>query len=78
MQSHLGSVVWCLASIAWLGLKFFGAFTRTVGKSVQTSAECKIDRSAVLMVMSGLDPHMINKLKDEIKSWFDELWEVLL
>jgi hypothetical protein len=26
----------------------------------------------VLTVMSGLDPHMINKLKDEIKSWFDE------
>jgi hypothetical protein len=28
--------------------------------------------------MSGLDPHMINKLKDETKSWFDELWVVLL
>jgi hypothetical protein len=26
----------------------------------------------VLTVMSGLDPHMINKHKDEIKSWFDE------
>jgi hypothetical protein len=32
----------------------------------------------VLMVMSGLDPHMINKLKDENKSWFDEFWVVLL
>jgi hypothetical protein len=45
---------------------------------VQTFAECKTDRSAVLTVMSGLNPHMINKLKDENKSWFDELWVVLL
>jgi hypothetical protein len=30
----------------------------------------------VLTVMSGLDPHMINEHKDEIKSWFDELWVV--
>jgi hypothetical protein len=45
---------------------------------VQTSAECKTDRSAVLTAMSGLDPRMINKLKDENKSWFDELWVVLL
>jgi hypothetical protein len=37
---------------------------------VQTSAECKTDRSAVLTVMSGLDPHMINKLKDKInRGW---------
>jgi hypothetical protein len=28
--------------------------------------------------MSGLDPHMINEHKDEIKSWIDELWVVLL
>jgi hypothetical protein len=39
---------------------------------VQTFAECKTDRSAMLTVISGLEPHMINKLKDEIKSWFDE------
>jgi hypothetical protein len=32
----------------------------------------------MLTVMSGLDPHMINKLKDENKSWIDELWVVLL
>jgi hypothetical protein len=43
---------------------------------VQTSAECKTDRSAVLTVMSGLDPHMINKHKIEIKSWFYEFWVV--
>jgi hypothetical protein len=47
------------------------------GYSVQTSAECKTDRSAVLTAMSALDPQMINKLKDENKSWFDELWVVL-
>jgi hypothetical protein len=29
-----------------------------------TSAECKIDRSVVLTVKSGLDPHMIIELKD--------------
>jgi hypothetical protein len=45
---------------------------------VQTCAECKTDQSAVLTVKSGLDPHMINKLEDENKSWFDELWVVLL
>jgi hypothetical protein len=32
----------------------------------------------MLTVKSGLDPHMINKLKDENKSRFDELWVVLL
>jgi hypothetical protein len=70
MQSHLGSVVWCLASIAWLGLKFFGAFTRTVG------TVCKTDQLAVLTVMSGLDPHMINKLKDEINRGLVKLDEL--
>jgi hypothetical protein len=35
-----------------------------------TSVECRTDRSVVLTVKSGLDPHMINKLEDEIKSWF--------
>jgi hypothetical protein len=54
------------------------SFYANCGYCVQTSVDCKTDRSIVLMVMSGLDPHMINKLKDEIKSWFDEIWEVLL
>jgi hypothetical protein len=27
--------------------------------------------------MSGLDPHMINKLKDENKSLFNEFWNEL-
>ena len=40
-----------------------------------TSAECKTDISAVLTVMSGLDPHKINKLKVGCKSYFDYfLW----
>ena len=63
MQSHIGSVVLCLARIAWLGLKFFEAFTRIVGT---TSAECKIDISVVLIVTSGLDPHMIIELEDDL------------
>jgi hypothetical protein len=32
MQPHLGSVVWCLADIAWLASKFFGAVTLLVVK----------------------------------------------
>jgi hypothetical protein len=32
----------------------------------------------MLTVMSCLDPHMINEHKDDIKSWFVELWVVLL
>jgi hypothetical protein len=31
----------------------------------------------MLTVMSDLDPHLINKLKDEIKSWFIEFWAEL-
>jgi hypothetical protein len=52
--------------------KVLRSFYASCGKSVQTSAECKIDRLAMLTVMSGLDPDMINKLKDEIKLWFNE------
>jgi methylmalonyl-CoA mutase cobalamin-binding subunit len=48
-----------------VGFKVLRSFYANCGYSVQTSAECKTDRSAVLTVMSGLDPHMINKLKDE-------------
>jgi hypothetical protein len=35
-----------------------------------TSTECKTDRSVVLMVKSGPDPHMINELKDEFNIAF--------
>jgi hypothetical protein len=65
MQPHLGSVVWCLISIAWLGSKLFRAFTLLV---VTTSAECKTNRLVVLTVKSGLDPHMIIELEDGLKS----------
>jgi hypothetical protein len=34
------------------------------------SAECKTVITTVLTVKSVLDPHMINKLEDEIKLWF--------
>jgi hypothetical protein len=67
MRPHLGSVVWCLSGIAWLGSTFFGAFTLLVVKCT-TSAECKTNRLAVLMVKSGLDPHMIIELEDGLKS----------
>jgi hypothetical protein len=60
-----------------VGFKVLRSFYTNCGYSVQTSAECKTDRSVVLTVMSGLDPHMINKLKDENKLWFDDLWVVL-
>jgi hypothetical protein len=33
-----------------------------------TSAECKTDVSAVLMVTGGMDPHMIIEHEDENKS----------
>ena len=35
-----------------------------------TSAECKTDISAVLTVMSRLDPHMIIKLEDDLNRCF--------
>jgi hypothetical protein len=39
-----------------------------VGK-VYNLCRVKTDQSAVLTVKSGLDPHMIIKLKDGCKSW---------
>jgi hypothetical protein len=42
MQSHLRSVIWCLANTAWLGPKFFGAFTLLVGKDVQPLQSVKL------------------------------------
>jgi hypothetical protein len=43
--------------------------TRTMGK-VYNLCRVKTDRSAVLTVKSGLDPHMIIKLQHGIKLWF--------
>jgi methylmalonyl-CoA mutase cobalamin-binding subunit len=63
-----------------VGFKVLRSFYANCGYSVQTSAECKTGRSAVLTVMSGLDPHMINKRKDEINRGLvklDELGVVL-
>ena len=65
MQSHLGSVILCLARTAWLGLKFF-ELLRELWVKCTTSAECKTDISAVLTVMSGLDPHMIIELEVDL------------
>jgi hypothetical protein len=38
----------------------------------------KTDRSAVLTVKSGLEPHMIMKLKDKLKLWFLMVFELWL
>jgi hypothetical protein len=60
--------------------KVLRSFYANCGYSVQTSVECKTVRLAVLKVMSGLYPHMINKLKDEINRGLvklDELGVVL-
>jgi hypothetical protein len=45
-----------------VGFNVLRSFYANCGYSVQTTAECKTDRSVVLTVMSGLDPHMINIL----------------
>jgi hypothetical protein len=59
-----------------VGFKVLRSFYANCGYSVQTSAESKTDRSAMLMVMSGLDPHMINKLKVEINRGLVKLDEL--
>jgi hypothetical protein len=58
MQPHLSSVVWCLRSTAWLGSKFFGAFTLLVSKVVQLCRVLKTNRLVVLTVKSDPDPDM--------------------
>ena len=75
MQSYLGSVILCLAGTAWLGLKFF-ELLRELWWKCTTSAECKTDISAVLRVMSGLDPHMIIELEVDLNRCF-YLWLLL-
>jgi hypothetical protein len=42
MQSHLGSVVWCLDDITWLGLKFLEFLRDFVGKDVQSTQSVKL------------------------------------
>jgi hypothetical protein len=43
--------------------------TRVVGK-VYNLCRVKTDISTVLTVKSGLDPHMIIKLKEDLNRWF--------
>ena len=69
MQSHLGSVVLWLASTLCGWVQSSSELLRELWWKCTTSAECKTDISAVITVKSGLDPHMINKLKDEYKSY---------
>jgi hypothetical protein len=59
-----------------VGIKVLQSFYANCGYSVQTSAECKTDRSAVLTVTSSLDPHMINELKDQINRGLVKLDEI--
>ena len=44
------------------------------------SVECKIGISAVLAVMSGLDPHVIIKFEDDLNRWvtYDDIVVTLL
>ena len=66
--NHTSEVWYCAwAAHVWLGSKLFGTFTRIVVK-VYNLCRVKTNRLAMLTVKSGLDPHMINKLKDEYKS----------
>ena len=75
MQSHLGSVVLCLASTLHGWVQSSSELLCELWWKCSTSTECKTDISAVLMVKSGLDPNMINKLKDGYKSHSDYfLW----
>ena len=55
-------------ALAWLALKF-SELLRELWVNCTTSAECKNDISAVLTVKSGLDPHIINLIKDRFKSF---------
>ena len=66
--NHTSEVWYCAwAAHVWLGSKLFRTFTRIVVK-VYNLCRVKANRLAVLMVKNGLDPHMINRLKDGYKS----------
>ena len=68
-----------ISTYAWLGSKFFGTFTRIVVK-VYNLCIVKTNRLAVLTVKSGLDPHMIIKLEDDLNQWvtYDDTFVTLL
>jgi hypothetical protein len=60
MQPHLGSVVWCMINIAWLGLKFLEILRDLWVKMYNLCKVFKTNQLAVLTVKSDLYPHMIN------------------
>jgi hypothetical protein len=71
--SH-NSVVWYgawSASHGWV--QSSSELLRCLWWKCTTSAECKINRLAMLTVKSGLDPHMITELEDGLKLWY-VLW----
>jgi hypothetical protein len=51
-----------------VGSKTLWSYYTTCGESVQPLQSVKTNRLAVLTVKSGMDPHMINILKDGLKS----------
>jgi hypothetical protein len=67
MESQLGSVVWCLTGIAWLGSKFFVTFPRLAVKMYNLCRVFKTNQLAMLTVKSGLDPHVIIELEHGLK-----------
>ena len=76
LYNHTSEVWYCAWSAHLRGwVQSSSELLRELWWKCSTSAECKTDISAVLTVKSGLDPHMINKLKDGFKSLFSYfLW----
>ena len=67
--NHTSEVWYCAWSAHMRGwVQSSSELLRELWWKCTTSVECKTDISAVLTVKSGLDPHMINKLKDGFKS----------
>ena len=63
--NHTSEVWYCAWSAHMRGwVQSSSELLRELWWKYTISAECKTDISAVLTVMSGLDPHMINKYKD--------------
>ena len=67
--NHTSKVWYCAWSVHMRGwVQCSSELLHELWWKCTTSAEYKTDISAVLTVTSGLDPHMINKLKDGYKS----------
>ena len=69
LENLCKGLVASLCNHTWLGSKFFGTFTRIVEK-VYNLCRVKANRLAVLTVKSGLDPHMIIELEDDLNLGF--------